>query len=96
MDTKKKLPYVVVRTYSAGVHVGEIVARNGPEVTLRNARRVWSWKGALTLNEMANGGVAAGSRVSAPVSEVVLTGAIEILFTSAAGRASLENASWSP
>ncbi len=32
--TETKTPYVVVRTYSAGVHVGELVKRDGKEVTL--------------------------------------------------------------
>lgn len=34
-----KRPYVVVRTYSAGVHCGELVSRKGQEVVLANARR---------------------------------------------------------
>ena len=37
MDVK---PYVIVRTYSAGVFAGELVARNGREVELSNARRL--------------------------------------------------------
>jgi len=98
MTTKKKIAqraYVVVRTYSAGVHVGELVSRKGPEVKLANARRVWSWKGANTLHEMANAGVAAGSRVSQPVSSIELMGAIEVLATTKAGEASLRGAQWS-
>lgn len=42
--TKKK--EVIVRTYSAGVHVGELVSHKGTEVTLKNARRIWKWVGA--------------------------------------------------
>ena len=33
--------YVIVRTYSAGVHAGIMVSRNGKEVVLKNARRLW-------------------------------------------------------
>jgi hypothetical protein len=43
--------YVIVRTYSAGVHFGRLVARRGKEVDLADARRIWFWKGANTLNE---------------------------------------------
>ena len=43
--------YVVVRTYSAGVHIGVLRERAGKEVVLGDARRLWSWSGALTLNE---------------------------------------------
>lgn len=39
------LPYVVIRTYSAGVHVGYLVSRVGKEVVLRNSRRCWGFRG---------------------------------------------------
>lgn len=95
MPKKKESPYVVVRTYSAGVHVGELIARKGREVTLANARRVWSWRGANTLHEVANHGVGSGSRVSEPVASIELTEAIEVLLCSAEGRKSLVAAEWS-
>jgi len=40
--------YVVVRTYSAGVHVGVLQAASGKEVRLSEARRIWSWLTVLT------------------------------------------------
>jgi hypothetical protein len=92
---KKALPYVVVRTYSAGVHVGELLARRGQEVDLVNARRIWSWKGANSLNEIANRGVGAGSKVSEMVSANTLLQAIEILDVTPLARKNLEAASWS-
>jgi len=57
----KEAPYVVVRTYSAGVHCGELSARRGKEVDLVNAKRIWRLNGANTLNEIANHGVAMGA-----------------------------------
>ena len=90
-NTKKK---VVVRTYSAGVHFGTLVSRDGKEVQLKDARRLWSWKGAFTLNEVATKGVAEGSRVSAVAPGVVLTEAIEIIDCTPEGAANLESASW--
>ena len=33
--------YVIVRTYSAGVFAGNLVRREGKEVELANARRIW-------------------------------------------------------
>lgn len=80
MATKAKM--VVVRTYSAGVHFGELVSRKGQEIVLKNARRLWNWTGANSLNEVAAHGVATGSKVSDPVSENTLTQAIEILAMS--------------
>ena len=90
MDRK----YVVVRTYSAGVHVGELVERNGKEVQLANARRIWSWVGANTLHEIALRGVGSGSRVSERVASVVLTEAIEIIDATAEARENLESSKW--
>jgi len=71
---------VLVRTYSAGVHIGTLKERNGKEVTLTNARRLWSWSGAFTLSAVATQGVdRANSRISVAVPEILLTEAIEII-----------------
>jgi hypothetical protein len=45
--------YVIVRTYSAGVFAGTIESRNGKEVVMRNARRLWYWDGASSLSPLA-------------------------------------------
>lgn len=75
---------VVVRTVAAGVHAGELARREGKEITLRNARRIWRWRGANTLHEVATKGVDSASssgytRVSEPVEEITLLDAIEIV-----------------
>ena len=73
-------PEVLVRTYSAGVHIGTLKSRSGTEVTLTNARRLWKWAGAFTLNEVATCGISrSGSRISKPVPEILLTQAIEVI-----------------
>lgn len=71
--------YCVIRTYSAGVHIGIVEYINGTEVYLRNARRIWSWKGAFTLNEVATNGINKDSKLSATVNNILLTQAIEII-----------------
>src|SRR5271166_6890337 len=51
----------VVRTYSAGVHIGDVVYVNGSEAKLENALRLWSWKdGGLSLSAIANNGIKGG------------------------------------
>lgn len=71
---------VLIRTYSAGVHFGTLQSRNGQEVHLKNARRLWSWSGALSLSEVASTGVNINSsKISVPVSDIILTQAIEII-----------------
>jgi len=47
------MPYVIIRTYSAGVHAGYLAKKDGLEVTLINSRRIWSWSGAASLSELA-------------------------------------------
>lgn len=34
----------IIRTYSAGVHYGEIAEKSGSEVIVKNSRRLWQWK----------------------------------------------------
>ena len=73
-------PEVLVRTYSAGVHIGTLISRTGTEIELANARRLWFWKGAFTLNEVASLGVnRKESRISKPVPNILLTQAVEII-----------------
>ena len=45
--------YVIVRCRNAGVHAGELVSRSGTEVRLANSRRIWYWRGAASLSELA-------------------------------------------
>lgn len=87
MEPKK----VIVRTYSAGCFAGELLSREGKEVTLRNARRLWSWAGAASLSELAMRGTSKPKdcKFPMPVSEIVLTEAIEIIDVSAAAWASI-------
>ena len=80
----KKSPYVIVRTYSAGVFAGNLKSRKGQEVVLENARRIWYWTGAATLSQLAEEGTNKPGECKFPmeVKRVELMQAIEILFTS--------------
>ena len=48
---------VLVRCRNAGVHVGELVERNTETLTLKNANRIWRWRGAHDLSYVAMHGV---------------------------------------
>lgn len=85
---------VLVRTYSAGVHFGYLKSREGKEVILVRSRRIWNWKGANTLNEIALRGVGVGSKVSERSARLLLTEVIEIHDCSKEATANLELASW--
>jgi len=81
----------IVRTYSAGVFLGTIKERNGKEVLLENARRIWYWDGAATLSQLATEGTKKpkSCKFPAPVDEVLLTEAIEIIPATEAAIASI-------
>jgi hypothetical protein len=76
-----KKTHVIVRTFSAGCFAGELVKREGREVELRNARRLWYWSGAASLSQLATEGVKNPKECKFPceVDRVILTEAIEIL-----------------
>ena len=74
--------FVLIRTYSAGVHFGTLESKDGMEVHLSNARRLWSWTGALSLSEVAMKGIDIKiSKISVPVDDIIIT-AIEIIGVS--------------
>ena len=41
--------FCVIRTYSAGVHVGTLTKHKGTKVTLANARRIWPLVRRVTI-----------------------------------------------
>lgn len=71
----------IVRTYAAGVFMGYLSNKEGDEVTLKNARRLWYWDGAASLSQLATEGVSKPENCKFPcaVDEVVLLGVVEIL-----------------
>ena len=90
MAAKKKLPYVIVRTYSAGCFAGELVSRKDRVVRLQNARRLWYWAGAASLSGLAATGTSKPGECKFPAAvTVTLTEAIEILDVTPAARKSI-------
>ncbi len=47
------MKYVIVRSYDAGCFAGYLESKEGQEVKLRNARRLWYWDGAASLSQLA-------------------------------------------
>jgi len=71
----------IIRTYSAGVWFGTVAEKDGNEIIITDARRLWYWKAAksISLSAVANFGVDQKvSKITAPVSSVWLE-AIEII-----------------
>ena len=83
--------YVIVRSAQSGVHAGILERRDGTEVVLRDSRRIWYWKGAATLSELALRGPACPveCRFAAPLPEILVLGVCEII-PAAGGRTAIE------
>jgi hypothetical protein len=86
----KNMPYVIIRTYSAGVFAGYLEKRVGKEAKIQLARRLWYWKGANSLSELAVKGVKfpAECKFSKPVNTEV-TEVIEVLEVSEIAKQSI-------
>lgn len=71
----------MVRSKSAGVFAGTVAERNGQEVVLKNARRIWYWDGAASLSQLATKGTSKPEKCKfpAPVDAVMLFEVIEII-----------------
>ena len=85
-------PYVIVRTYSAGCFAGRLVSRTGKEATVAQARRLWHWKGAASLSQLAVEGTSRPAECRFPIAvpSIDLTEVIEVITVTDAGRASIE------
>lgn len=89
--------FVIARTYSAGVFAGYLKSRNGKEVVLQDARRLWYWDGAASLSQLAMEGTSKPKKCKFPVAvdEVLLTECIELLPCTAKAKESIESvAEW--
>nr|DAH49133.1 MAG TPA: hypothetical protein [Caudoviricetes sp.] len=79
MEAKNQM--YVVRCAQAGVFFGGIKERKGDEVTMTNVRKLWYWDGACAVEQLAVDGTKKPSecKFTVMVSEMVLTGVIQIL-----------------
>lgn len=71
---------VIIRTYSAGVWFGTLAEKDGKEVVLNDARRMWYWKAkeSISLSGVAVHGITDESRIAPALSNAWME-AIEIL-----------------
>jgi len=86
------MKYCIVRTYSAGVFAGYVARREGQEVDILQARRLWYWEGAASLSQLAMSGTSKPDKCKFPnvMSKVTVTQAIEIIECTLAAKESIE------
>jgi len=86
----------IIRCYASGVHFGTLVTRDGREVDLVNARRLWRWNtggAGVSLSEVSQTGIsAANSKICQVVPAITLLDALEIIPCSDAASESIEDA----
>jgi len=82
-STTEGMRYCVVRTYSAGVHIGYVHTfgkDNNPQYAkLLKSRRLHYWSGACSLSQVAMDGVSPDSRIAMELPEIELTDVIEVI-----------------
>lgn len=79
------LPYVLVRSYGAGVHIGFLKEKSyqpaGTVVTLLGSRNIYYWDGAAGISQIAEQGVSKpeNCKITLAVSEREIANVIEII-----------------
>lgn len=83
--------YCMVRSHTAGVFAGTIARREGKEVTLTDARRIWYWAGAASLSQLATDGTSKPKlcKFPCPVAQVLIMDVIEIIPITETARQSI-------
>lgn len=87
------MPLVVIRAVSSGVHYGRLKKRIGDEVELVNTRRIYYWKGAASLSQLAVEGVSAPRecKISVIVPTMTVLNVCEIIPVQDAAKESLDS-----
>lgn len=73
--------FYIIRCKDAGVFFGHVKERSGDEAVLTDVRRIWYWKGAASLSQLATEGVSdpRACKFSVTVPEMTVLGVIEII-----------------
>jgi hypothetical protein len=73
--------YVIVRADRAGVFAGILEEKEGSEVVMKDARRLWYWSGAASLSQLAINGTRKPENCKFPASldKILVLGVIEII-----------------
>ena len=80
--------HVLLRTRNAGVHIGTLVSLSCGDAVISGVRRLWYWKGAFSLSEVAAKGVEKkGTRMALEIPTMQVNGVIEVIPTTEAARA---------
>lgn len=84
---------VIIRADRAGVFFGELAKKEGSEVELHNARRLWYWDGACSISELAVNGTTrpVKCKFSIAVPSILILGVIEVISCTEVAVKSIES-----
>lgn len=85
--------YVIARTNSRDIFAGILKERDGQQVTMTDARRIWYWDGAASVSQLAVDGTSkpGNCKFPAEVPTVILTEVIEIIETTEKAEKSIKS-----
>lgn len=85
--------YVVVRAKEAGCFAGFLESKQGQNVVLKKARRLWYWAGASTLSELATNGMTKPNncKFPVPVEGIEIDGVVEVIDTTPQAQKCIED-----
>lgn len=78
METNYIGQKVIVRAYGAGVFYGTLKEKDGREVVLTEARRIYRWEGASECIELAEAGCSKDSKITRAAGEIMIEDVNEI------------------
>ena len=93
-EKKDGMPFVMVRTYSAGVHCGFLKSKKGKKVVLLDSIRIWKWAGAASLSQLAMEGSndLSNCKFGMPITtSLCLTEAIEVIEMTETARVNIQS-----
>ena len=89
----KNEQYVIVRSNLAGVFCGTLENKSGTEVVLTNARKIYRWQGAYTVEDIAVKGLNVDtSQITVPVEKIIINDVCQVLPTTDAAQKILTEA----
>ena len=87
---------VIIRSDGSGVHHGTLVSVSGTAVRIADSRRLWVWNtggAGISLSEIAVTGIAhEGSKITAVLPDLVVSGVCEIIETHGVCDATIDGA----
>ena len=73
--------YVIVRGDKSGVFAGYLAEKNGKEIKLTKARKLWYWDGAAAVEQLSFDGVSKpeNCKFTLIVDEIIILDSIQVL-----------------